>query len=163
MDWRALRAYAAGAAAARRADRSCRVGWSTLAGIGWVESRHGTLQGGEIDADGVVRPRVLGPALDGTGAFARVPDTDDGRLDGDTTWDRAVGPMQFTPATWRRYGSGNPSDIDAAAAAAGRLLCSRSDLDTVAAWRRSVLAYNASTEYLAEVWTAAEFYGTTAS
>lgn len=162
MSWRALRAYGRAQQSIRRSDPACGVGWSTLAGIGWIESRHGTLQGASIDADGVVRPRITGPALDGTGPLARIPSTDGGRLDGDTVWDRAVGPMQFLPQSWARYGTGNPNDIDAAAVAAAKLLCSRSDLDTAPRWRSSVLAYNRSSSYVADVWTAADWYGRTA-
>ncbi|CAN5749179.1 hypothetical protein BH23ACT2_BH23ACT2_00110 [soil metagenome] len=39
-----------------------------------------------------------------------IAETDGGLLDGDTTWDRAVGPRQFIPGTWplawRRGGAG---------------------------------------------------------
>lgn len=53
-------------------------------------------------------------------------DTDRGSLDRDPTYDRAVGPMQFIPGTWRRVGVDangdgvkDPQDIgDAATAAA---------------------------------------------
>ncbi|MGO2112185.1 MAG: murein transglycosylase, partial [Pseudoclavibacter sp.] len=93
---RALTAYAA--ADIWAADTlGCAAGWNTLAGIGWVESHHGSLQGGAIDADGVARPSIVGIPLDGKNGTMAIPDTDGGELDGDTTWDRAVGPMQFIP------------------------------------------------------------------
>ena len=66
----------------------------------------------------------------GVGPVAAIPDTDNGRWDGDKVWDRAVGPMQFIPATWQgagRDGDGdgvaNPNDIDDAALAAADYLC----------------------------------------
>ncbi|MGO3658724.1 MAG: hypothetical protein ACTJFS_15450, partial [Micrococcaceae bacterium] len=100
---RALAAYA-GADARLRETQNCSVGWNTLAGIGYVETRHGTLQGGSIDADGVARPEIYGIALDGE-ITALIYDTDNGELDGDTEFDRAVGPMQFIPSTWAKWGS----------------------------------------------------------
>lgn len=158
MDWRALRAYGRAQLRLRSVAPSCRLTWTTLAGVGWVETRNGTYSGSAVDADGVVRPTITGPALDGTGGRALVRSTDGGRLDGDTTYDRAVGPLQFLPSTWRAYGSGNPSDFDAAALAAGRFLCATSRGATADGWRRAVLAYNRSTVYVADVWTAAQWY-----
>ena len=163
MDWQALRAYGRAQLRLRDLVPSCRVTWTTLAGIGWVETRNGTYAGSAVDADGVVRPTITGPPLDGTGGRSLVRSTDAGRLDGDTTYDRAVGPMQFVPGTWRTYGSGDPSDFDAAALAAGRYLCATSRSTTAAGWRRAVLAYNRSEVYVADVWTAAQWYAANAA
>jgi len=167
MDPRALQAYAGAQQTLRRTQPRCRLGWPTLAAIGWVESRNGRHGGSSIGADGVVRPTILGPALDGTGGFALIRSTDGGRLDGDTVYDHAVGPMQLLPATWRRYGHGNPSNYEAAALAAGRYLCANAprsslapqpSLATAAGWRSAVLAYNHSLSYLADVAAAAGWY-----
>src|SRR3546814_20580862 len=53
-----------------------------------------------------------------------------GRWDGDARWDRAVGPMQFIPGTWKSFGvdgSGDgladPNNVFDAATAAARYLC----------------------------------------
>lgn len=152
---RALQAYAQAQLDVAREDPSCRIGWNTLAGIGAVESAHGTHGGSAIGADGIDRPTVLGPPLDGTDGNLAIPDTDGGRLDGDPVWDRAVGPMQFVPSTWAQWGrraSGvgtpDPSDIDDAALTAATYLCTvGGDLGTPAGWRAAIAAYNAPVEY----------------
>lgn len=157
---RALTAYAV---AARRADAEtpgCRLSWATLAGIGYVESHSGDLGGG-LRASGVPRSAIYGVPLDGVGPVAAVADSDGGRLDGDTTLDRAVGPMQFLPSSWTRWasdgdadGARDPQDIDDAALTAARYLCDAGDLGTAEGWTAAVLSYNASTDYLDAVFDA---------
>ena len=103
---------------------------------------------------------MLGPVLDGHG-FAAVADTDHGRWDGDTRWDRAVGPMQFIPGTWGTFGVdgdgdgvANPQDVEDAAAGTAAYLCyGGRDLSDPAALRRAVLSYNHSVAYLRLVMT----------
>lgn len=130
----------------------CHLVWNTLAGLGQIESRHGRY--------GVVDGKIIGPQLNGSGSFMKIADTDGGRLDGDREFDRAVGPMQFLPGSWRLYGDGgDPQDIADAAPAAGRLLCSgRRDLSVPGDWAEAVFAYNHSGEYLAGVRDAAANY-----
>ncbi|GGA75199.1 hypothetical protein GCM10011490_27460 [Pseudoclavibacter endophyticus] len=162
---RALAAYAA--ADLRVADElGCAVGWNTLAGIGWVESYHGTIHGSAIDADGVARPSIVGIPLDGTNGTMAIPDTDGGELDGDTEWDRAVGPMQFIPETWYLWGAdatgdghASPHSIDDAALTAAHYLC-RLDgtLETENAWIAAIRSYNNTLEYQQRVASAAERY-----
>ena len=140
----------------------CHLPVSLLAAIGQVES--GNLRGHRLDAGHRAVPRVRGPVLDGD-PFGRVPDTDDGVLDGDRTWDRAVGPMQFLPATWIAYavdldGDGrlDPQDVEDAAGSAAVYLCqSGGDLADPASLRKAVLTYNHSRAYLRLVlaWMAA--------
>ncbi|MDY6049750.1 MAG: hypothetical protein SPI77_04205 [Corynebacterium sp.] len=163
----ALRAYANAAQVAAEVWPQCHLTWTTLAGVGFVESRHGRLHGdSDIDADGVVRPTILGPALDGTSGFAEVPDSDGGALDADTTYDRAVGPLQFIPQSWEflgRDGSGDgvadPNNIDDAAVTAAALLCFDSrDLATEKGWTAAINNYNLSGKYLREVRDAAAAY-----
>lgn len=112
-----LAGYIDGAQTVASEFPSCNIAWNTLAAIGFIESHHGTYGAGE---DG---GRIIGPRLDGSGEFMEIPDTDNGELDGDPEYDRAVGPMQFLPESWGIYGAGgDPHDIGDAAAAAGRLL-----------------------------------------
>jgi len=106
----------------------CHLSWSLLAGIGRIESDHAN--GGRLDAIGNTRGTILGPRLDGSPGVATVPDTDHGLLDGDTVWDRAVGPMQFLPSTWHQWGVhargdtvADPNNIYDATVTAGRYLC----------------------------------------
>src|SRR6266536_1587602 len=110
---------------------------------------------------------ILGPVLDGALSTAAIHDTDAGRWDGDAAWDRAVGPMQFIPSTWRtlgRDGNGdgvaNPNNLfDSAVSAAGYLcLSSGGSLSDQGNLRRAVYAYNHSWDYVAAVLTWASFY-----
>lgn len=165
---RALRAYGGAELAQQRATPSCRLSWSTLAGIGRVESDHGGLGRAVLGADGRSQPLIVGIALDGTRGTREIRDTDGGRLDGDPVFDRAVGPMQFLPTTWAQYGrDGNgdgardPDQLDDAAAAAAAYLCA-SGRDTASGegWWDGVLAYNRSVAYARLVWAAANRYAT---
>ena len=161
---RALEAYAAATLTLQREDASCSLGWNTLAAIGQIESRHGSFGGATLGEDGVASPKIIGPALDGNG-YASIPDTDGGVHDGDTRWDRAVGPMQFIPGTWKLYGAdGNgdgtkdPHNIDDASLAAARYLCARGGMDSAGGWRSAVIGYNRSEQYLADVARVANTY-----
>jgi membrane-bound lytic murein transglycosylase B len=155
---RALQAYAGVAIQVADAGSGCGIGWNTLAGIGEVESHHGTIFGGTVDANGTATPPIYGVPLTG-GAFANIPDTDGGAIDGDATIDRAVGPMQLIPQTWRNWhtdgggdGVEDPQNIDDAAAAAANYLCRSSiHMETEAGWRAAISAYNSSDTYLSTV------------
>lgn len=151
---RALAAYAGAELEARQSHPRCGLRWNTLAGIGYVESAHGTLGGAHIMADGTTDRPVLGPRLNGGPSMAAIRDTDGGRLDGDTEWDRAVGPMQFIPSSWELFGIdangdgvADPNNIDDAVLAAARHLCASGPMTTPAGWRRAVLDYNNSPDY----------------
>ena len=144
-------------------DRGCGLRWELLAAIGKVES--GQARGGAVDKEGTTLKPILGPVLNGSG-FARINDTDGGRFDGDARFDRAVGPMQFIPSTWSRWGvdgngdgSRDPGNIHDAALSAGEYLCAggkqlsaKADLD------RAILSYNHSRDYLRTVLAWYEFY-----
>jgi hypothetical protein len=136
------------------APESCHLPLSLLMAIGQVES--GNLTGRQLDAEHRATPPVIGPVLDGSHGFAAVPDSDRGQLDGDRTWDRAVGPMQFIPSSWKiaavdMDGDGvrDPQDIDDAAGAAMVYLCAGGrDLATSTGLQDAILAYNHSTSYV---------------
>ncbi len=161
----ALRAYRNAADVMAAALPGCRLTWSLLAGIGRIESDHGRFGGNVMDANGTAHPGIIGPPLNGAGVAA-IPDTDAGRWDGDPVWDRAVGPMQFIPSTWRVVGiDGNndgvkdPQNIDDASLAAGVYLCSYgTDLSTPAGARTAVFGYNHSASYVATVLAYAQGY-----
>jgi membrane-bound lytic murein transglycosylase B len=87
----------------------CHLSWSVLAGIGRIESGHAS--GGRVDANGNTLGSILGPVLDGSPGMAAITDTDHGILDGNTVWDRAVGPIQSIPASWRQWCAGNPNNM----------------------------------------------------
>lgn len=162
---RAVLAYAGAEIAFRQDVPECRVDWTTLAGIGFVESRHGQLYGGRIDESGQQTPPIFGIPLDGE-TTAEVPDTDGGALDGDAVWDRAVGPLQFIPSTWEllgadgnRDGTADPQNIDDAALAAARHLCrGGGDLSMSGDWIAAVGRYNRSVVYNNEVANATDRY-----
>ena len=100
----ALRGYANATLALRTEDPGCGLDWTTLAGIGAIESGHGTHGSSVLGEDGRAFPSIIGPALDG-GAFAAIPATElSTTLDGDAHWQHAVGPLQFLPDTWDRWG-----------------------------------------------------------
>jgi Transglycosylase SLT domain len=132
----------------------CHLPWSVLAGIGRIESNHAS--DGRVDAFGNTLGPILGPRLDGSPGIAAVADTDHATLDGDTVWDRAVGPMQFIPSTWRSYGVdgngdgvGNPNNIYDATITAGLYLCAGSaDLADPAQLQAAVFRYNHSATYV---------------
>ncbi|MHC6594364.1 lytic transglycosylase domain-containing protein [Arthrobacter sp. C152] len=167
---RALRAYVAAAVAANGAAPACRIGWNTVAAIGFVESAHGSHGGGSLDPEGQTSGPIVGPSLDGAG-FAAIPDTDGGTLDGDASWDHAVGPMQFIPSTWRlagRDGNGDgtadPFNIDDAALSAATYLCAHGrDLTTARGWTDAIYSYNQSDAYIRQVRSQAAAYAAKAA
>ena len=250
-------AYVQGAA---RVSPSCPVDWALLAGVGRIESRHGTVDDSQVLSSGNVTVRILGPLLDGGATereaaeelraaeeaaalelqlleeerlaeeaafaalqaevygleiaeepesdeeepepqfdvlgwpieeetdqeiddgegengeddeeepellgngFAVIEDSDNGRLDGNDRWDRAVGPMQFIPETWSFMqvdgnddGVRDPQNLFDAAATAAEFLCLLSN-SRGAAPERFVLGYNGSTSYVDSVLTFAAGY-----
>lgn len=158
-----LDAYKKAEAALRESKPGCNLPWQLLAAIGKVES--GQARGGNVAADGTTISPILGPVLNGNG-FANISDTDNGVYDGDSTHDRAIGPMQFIPSTWEPWGQDangdgkrDPNNIYDAALAAGHYLCAGDrDLSVRKHLKAAILSYNHSTEYLNLVLTWLEYY-----
>ena len=117
--------------------------------------------------DGRVLPPIIGPPLDGREGRMEIRDTDRGDLDGDRVYDRAVGPMQFIPATWRTQavdangdGIADVHNIYDAALAAGNYLCQGGrDLSKPDDWWAAILSYNNVAAYANQVFAAADDYG----
>lgn len=160
----ALKAYHNAAGIMATEQPNCRIDWALIASIGRIESNHA--RGGYLDANGNTLEPILGPELNGVGSVAAIPDTDHGRWDHDTVWDRAVGPTQFIPSTWLFYGAdGNhdgaidPDNIYDATVATGRYLCSGGlDLANPDQLRAAIYRYNNSDVYVDTVILWAEAY-----
>lgn len=149
---RALAAY-------RGAQGACPgLRWELLAGVGWVESRHGTSKGATLDpGSGEARPWIFGPPLDGRGGRQPHPA---GRWLGwwglPGPYEQALGPMQFRAPTFAAVGrdgdgdgTANPHDLDDAAASAAAYLCGT---DGAMDDERAALArYNRSGAYADQV------------
>lgn len=149
----ALDAYQRAGLSVAAALPNCKLPWELLAGIGRVESVHASGYG--LKADGYTEKPIRGPRLDGNG-FAEIRDTDAGEWDADAVYDRAIGPMQFIPSTWRTWGAdGNgdgkrdPNNLYDAALGAGLYLCAGDkDLTNAAKLDQAILSYNNSREYV---------------
>jgi membrane-bound lytic murein transglycosylase B len=152
----ALAAYQRAQTVINAADPTCHLPWELVAAIGRVESDHGRAGGNRLTDQGVATPGIYGRALDGSHGTTLIRDTDAGQYDHDTTYDRAVGPMQFIPSTWSivgvdadNDGQRNPQDIYDASLASAVYLCSGSDdLSTDAGDRSAVYRYNHSQQYV---------------
>ncbi|WP_202565871.1 lytic murein transglycosylase [Agreia sp. COWG] len=151
---RAMLAYGGAAVYVANQNPSCNLGWNTLAGIGEMESHHGTIFDGAIEDDGLVTPPIYGIALDGADTHT-IPDSDKGAIDGDPEWDRAVGPLQFIPDSWQNWGTDgsgdgavDPHNFDDAVLATANYLChAGGDLSLDDNWRAAIAAYNDAAPY----------------
>ncbi|MCH7787837.1 MAG: lytic transglycosylase domain-containing protein [Acidobacteria bacterium] len=153
----ALDAYVS---AANRAyeDTNCGIQWWMIAAVGKTESGHGTARGSSLESNGSTTVEIIGIPLDGTGGTARIKDTDGGELDGNASFDHAVGPMQFIPQTWNRVGiDGNddeeidPHNLYDAAATTARYLCRGRSMTTEEDMRAGYFSYNHQEEYVEAV------------
>ncbi len=143
----AYNAYQQAEATLAAEQPGCGLRWELLAAIGKTESNHGV---GRLDAFGNSQIAIVGIPIGG--------DTDGGMFDGDSERDHAVGPMQFIPSTWKRWGTdangdgrSDPGNIVDAATAAGRYLCRAAGdltLTTEAGVIRAILSYNPNQTYL---------------
>lgn len=155
----ALEAYAYAARVAEVENPNCHLSWTTLAGIGQIESHHGKYNHAALARNGDVRPPIRGVRLDGSGGTLRIVESEQVELADDDGVVRAMGPMQFIPETWRLYGVDanndgvvSPDNIDDAALSAAGYLCWRGkDLATPKGWMTALMAYNHSEIYARSV------------
>lgn len=163
----AVQAYGYAELVVAKTTPSCHLSWTTLAALAKVESDHGAFNGAVLGVDGVASPTIYGLPLNGQGGRQMIADTDRGQLDGDASFDRAIGPMQFIPSTWKenavdadRDGVTNPNDIDDAALTAAVYLCKGGrDLAKAESWWDAILSYNAVRPYAQRVFQYADDYG----
>ncbi len=164
----ALAAYRTAEQLLAGAAPACGLDWALVAAIGRVESNHARFGGNTLDSQGVARPGIIGIPLDGTNGTARISDTDQGAWDRDTSFDRAVGPMQFIPGSWRAIGRdadgdgvANPQDMNDAATSTGVYLCSgNSNVRTQDGLYNAIFRYNHSDSYVKTVMNIAAAYRT---
>jgi membrane-bound lytic murein transglycosylase B len=155
----ALDTYRRAAAVLAEDQPACAIQWWALAGISRVEGRHGTYGGSALDPLGWATPDIIGIPLNGERNTRVIRDSDDGSFDRDPEYDRAVGPMQFIPSTWRRWaadgdgdGEENPHNLYDATLAAARYLCrASSGLSSDEGLRRAYFSYNHSNAYVDNV------------
>ncbi|GAB3429937.1 lytic transglycosylase domain-containing protein [Flindersiella endophytica] len=148
-----LAAYRNAADRMAKYNPRCDLDWEILAGVGKVESNHA--RNGRLDSRGNTLEAILGPVLDGK-KYKAVPDSDAGRYDGDTVWDRAVGPMQFLPASWSMFivdgnndGISSPHNIwDSTFGTAAYLCSGGTDLSVRANLAEALFGYNHSKPYV---------------
>ena len=163
----AMQAYGYAELITARTTPGCKLTWTTLAGIAKIESDHGRTNGSLVQEDGKSVPPIIGPPLDGQSNRQAIRDSDGGAIDNDKTWDRAVGPMQFLPSTWKQFGVDadadgvtDVNDIDDAALTAAAYLCANGrDLSTLEGWNAAIHAYNIPEEYRTAVFNATNDYG----
>ncbi|MFL6206229.1 MAG: hypothetical protein ACJ739_12860 [Acidimicrobiales bacterium] len=162
----ALDAYYRAAEEVAAERPTCGIEWWGLAGISRIEGRHGTYGGTRLMANGDTDKRIIGIPLNGSNSTAVVQDTDHGALDGDPSFDRAIGPMQFIPQTWHRFeadgnedGTESPFNLyDATLAAATYLCTASSGLDADPGLRAAYFSYNHSVLYVDSVLSYARLY-----
>lgn len=161
-------AYLKAEAEAPGITAGCSVDWPIIAGIWKVESDHATTGGRVVGPEGVVAPPLFGPTLDGSiPGTTVIADTDDGLLDADPVWDRAVGPAQFLPGSWRAFGQDGDADgvadphniFDATLATVAHLcLATPGDYTNPTELAAAVRGYNNSDDYVATVLGWIDYY-----
>ncbi|WP_333617844.1 lytic transglycosylase domain-containing protein [Dietzia sp.] len=163
----AMKAYQDSADRLGKEQPGCAMDWTLIAGIKKVESNHGNNGAFSIKGDSITP--ILGPVLDGHLPGSEViKDSDGGEFDGNKEYDRAVGPGQFLPSTWKRLGKdGNgdgkadPNNIFDSAYSTGAYLCQNGgSMEDPAQREAAILTYNNSHAYVQNVNAWATAYAT---
>ena len=102
-----------------------------LHAVAIAASSNGLSGGSTYDRAATSQPAIFGATGDGQMAgLALLLDTDDGVIDADENFDRPVGPFQFLPTSWQRYGYdanqdgiADPQNLWDASASAANFLC----------------------------------------
>ncbi len=155
----AIDAYGRATLLVAQENPGCHLGWTTLAGVGTIESGNATMGGRRLLPTGYADRPIAGPALNGVGGFAAIQDG--------KGWVRALGPMQFLPSTWKKWGADGDGDgradvddiYDASLAAAHYLCADGHDLATAEGWTAAIYSYNHSAAYVRQVYDAATAAG----
>jgi len=166
---RVLVGYAGAEVALRKQQPDCHLSWTTLAGIGRVESDHGRYGGATVLPSGQESMPIMGVPLDGASGVQAIPAPGTGQANpgGAPAWARAQGPMQFLPDTWAKWGqrangdgrAPDPQNIDDATLAAAKYLCAGGrNLLTATGWWDAVMSYNNSVSYGQQVFSGADAY-----
>lgn len=119
----AYRAYRRAAEEAHGNDPTCDVPAALLVGMSRVVSNHGRSKSSIIHPEGANDVVLTGLVSTPTS------DTDNGRIDGSSTDDQRVGPLQLTPALWDEFTDENADPQDSplwfysSAVVASRALC----------------------------------------
>lgn len=140
----AYSAYLRASSAVRTSDPDCDVPAALLVGIGRIMGNHGRSASSILSTAGVSSSPMQG--LIGSA----VPDTDGGIIDGTSTADLRVGPLQLLPAQWIEFDpqeeiASSPNWIFSSAIVASRVLCSTgNDLSKDDGIRRALNLFTAN-------------------
>lgn len=165
------RALAGYAYAAWSTDQTggCGLGWPTLAALGAILSDHGRAFGSEIAENGTTTIPLRGLNFTNPEFPMVVPDTDQGRIDGDGTIDIPVGPMQIMPSRWEQFATladtnapqgatPNIDNIDDSSLTTATILCAAGDMSNSEAWDSAIKGINPNPEFVKAVHAKAEEY-----
>ena len=154
---------------------TCSVDSHLVAAVARAASNHGDIDGHSFDDEANIVPPLFGQSGDGSLAnLAVLPDTDGGVIDGDSQWDRPVGPFQLLPSSWLRYGFdanndgvADPQNLWDAAGSAANFLCAMgagsdgADREAIRNYAGSDLLAGLVLSYYAELESEADVLGAT--
>lgn len=142
----------------------CAISPDLLHAVGAAASSNGLGTGSGYDRSATSQPPIFGATGNGEVAgLALLVDTDDGVIDSDADFDRPVGPFQFLPSSWERYGYdanqdgiADPQNLWDASASAANFLCEMG-AGSGADERKAILRYAGSrqlTDRIIELYSA---------